>query len=70
MKHNVFGCCILLNSLHILYSSSSWFVTLFLNKCKIVLFLFLFFFWLCGMWDLSSPTRDRTRTPYSGSAAS
>ena len=32
---------------------------------------FLFFtFLLRGMWDLSSPTRDRTRTPCSGSAES
>ena len=21
------------------------------------------FFWLCGMWDVSSPTRDRSHTP-------
>ena len=24
------------------------------------------FFWLQGMWDLSSPTRDRTHTPCIG----
>ena len=29
-----------------------------------------FFFWPHGMWDLSSPTRDQTRTPCSGGAES
>ena len=24
------------------------------------------FFWPCGLWNLSSPTRDRTRTPCIG----
>ena len=28
------------------------------------------FFWLRGMWDLSSPTRDRNCTPCNGSAES
>ena len=28
--------------------------------------LFLFFFWLRGMWDLSSLTRDQTHTPCIG----
>ena len=35
---------------------------------------FSFFFYLLaalqGTWDLSSPTRDRTRTPYIGSMES
>ena len=29
-------------------------------------FLFLFLFWLHGMWDLNSPTKDPTHTPCSG----
>ena len=33
---------------------------------NIVLYLGFFFFWLQGMWALSSPTRDQTRTPYLG----
>ena len=30
----------------------------------------LVFFWLHGMWNLSSPTRDQTRDPCSGSVES
>ena len=38
---------------------------------NVILFLILtFFFWLHGMWDLISPTRDRTHSPYIGSAES
>ena len=38
-----------------------------------ILLLFLikmFLATLCSMWDLSSPTRDRTHTPYIGSVES
>ena len=38
--------------------------------CLSVLFWFGFFCCTCGMWDLSSPTRDRTRAPCSGSVES
>ena len=33
-------------------------------------FSILFFFWLSGMWDLSSLTSDRTCSPCSGSVES
>ena len=29
-----------------------------------------FFLMLCGMWDLSFPTRDRTQAPFTGSMKS
>ena len=35
-----------------------------------VLFLFVFFFWLRGMWDLSSLTKDQTCAPCTGSVES
>ena len=34
---------------------------------KFFCFFFFFFFLLCGMWDLSSPNRDGTCAPCSGS---
>ena len=36
---------------------------------EVLVFVFLFF-WPCGMWDLSSPTRNGTRAPCSGSTGS
>ena len=35
-----------------------------------VLFYFFFLTALCGVWDLSSPTRDQTYVPCSGSLES
>ena len=32
----------------------------------ILLLFYVLVFWPRGMWDLSSPTRDRTRTPCFG----
>ena len=32
--------------------------------------IFNFLFWSLGMWDLSSPTRNRTHAPYNGSTES
>ena len=32
----------------------------------VTIFLFFLMFWLWGMWDFSSPTRDRTCTPFIG----
>ena len=32
----------------------------------LLIFFYVLVFWLFGMWDLSSPTRDRTRTPCIG----
>ena len=32
----------------------------------VVFFFFFLVFWPRGMWDLSSPTRDRTHTPCTG----
>ena len=40
-------------------ASKSFFKFLFV--CLFVC-LFSFFFWLCGLWDLSSLTRDQTHT--------
>ena len=37
---------------------------------NVILFLFIYFFWLHGMWDLISPTRDGTHSPYIGSVKS
>ena len=44
------------------------------HTCFSFLFFFSFFFWLCcgacGLWDLSSQTRDQTHIPCSGSLES
>ena len=36
----------------------------FIELVTIVLLFYGLGFWLRGMWDLSSPTRDRTHIPY------
>ena len=38
----------------------------FIEFVTILLLFYVLVFWLRGMWDLSSPTRDRTRTPCIG----
>ena len=38
----------------------------FIEFVTILLLLYVLGFWLRGMWDLSSLTRDRTRTPCIG----
>ena len=43
--------------------------TIFKVFIELITTLFLFYvlvFWPQGMWDLNSPTRDRTHTPYIG----
>ena len=42
------------------------FLKVFIESGTILLLSYVLVFWLCGMWDLSSPTRDRTRTPCIG----
>ena len=32
----------------------------------VTILLFCFMFWLVGMWDLRSPTRDQTHIPCTG----
>ena len=43
---------------------------LFHSQCILGTFFFFFLAMLCGMWDLSSPTRDRTLVPCNGSMES
>ena len=38
----------------------------FIEFVTILLLFYVLVFWLGGMWDLSSPTRDQTRTPCIG----
>ena len=38
----------------------------FIEFVTILLLFYVLVFWPRGMWDLSSPTRDRTRTPCIG----
>ena len=38
----------------------------FIDSVTILLLFYVLVFWPPGMWDLSSPTRDRTRTPCTG----
>ena len=38
-------------------------IPLFCVFFKFLLFIYLFSFWPCSMWDPSSPTRDQTRAP-------
>ena len=45
-----------------------WIIFKVFTEFATILFLFyvlcnFFFFWLQGMWDLSSPTRDRMQSP-------
>jgi len=40
--------------------------TIFIEFVTILLLFYVLVFWSRGMWDLSSPTRDRTRTPCFG----
>ena len=40
--------------------------TIFKVFIEFLLLFYVLVFWLRGMWDLSSPTRDRTRTPCIG----
>ena len=54
-----------------------WLLFAFLSKLHSLVNIFFFFFWLfaflatlCGIWDLSSPTRDQTCIPCSESEAS
>ena len=35
----------------------------FIEFATMLLLFYILVLWLRGMWDLSSPTRDRTRTP-------
>ena len=42
----------------------------YLEITQMIELLQTFFFWLHSMQDLSSPTRDQTRSPYSGSTES
>ena len=35
-----------------------------------ILFLFIYLAMPCGMWDLSSPSKDGTRAPFGGSVES
>ena len=35
----------------------------FIESVTILLLFYVLVFWLQGMWDLSSPTRDQTHTP-------
>ena len=38
----------------------------FIEFVTILLLFYVLVFWLQGMWDLSFPTRDQTRTPCIG----
>ena len=38
----------------------------FIEFATMLLLFYILVLWLWGMWDLSSPTRDRTRTPCIG----
>ena len=38
----------------------------FIEFVTILLLFYVLVFWPQGMWDLSSPARDRTRTPCTG----
>ena len=38
----------------------------FIEFVTLLLLFYVLVFWLRGMWDLSSPTRGRTHTPYIG----
>ena len=49
-----------------LFSGQSLDVYIYFCCCCFLCFFFLLVFWPWGMWDLSSPTRDRTRIPCTG----
>ena len=42
------------------------FLKVFIEFVTIVFLFYVLAFWLWGMWDLSSPTRDWTQTPCTG----
>ena len=42
------------------------FFKVFIEFATILLLFHVLVFWPQGMWDLSSPTRDQTHTPYIG----
>ena len=53
-----------------LHSKTHEFILVIKNIDNLDFVFFIFLAALCGMWDLSSPTRDRTRTLGSESAES
>ena len=48
------------------YFFLSFFFKVFIECVTILVLFYVFIFWSQGMWDRSSPTRDRTCTPWSG----
>ena len=42
------------------------FLKVFIEFVAVLLLFYVLVFWLRGMWDPSSPTRDQTRTPCIG----
>ena len=52
--------------LKILFLTWTWFSKFFTELVTILLLFYALVFWPVGMWDLSSPTKDRTCTPCTG----
>ena len=53
-------------SLHIyidIYREMWTIFKVFIESVTVLLLIYVLVFWLQGMWDLSSPARDQTRTP-------